>query len=118
MPGTDLSPVLNDPQNASDQDHVLFHQDWEVQLTVGKKPGEEGSFKNPAHIRCIRDDEWKYSYYFKPNSDAVEHELYNMKNDPLEMDNLANDSGYQAKRKELFDRMMERENKLDQEFEV
>lgn len=118
MPGTDLSPVLLDPKGASVQDHVLFHQDWEVQMTIGKKPGEPGNFKNPAHIRCIRDREWKYSYYFKPNTQDVEHELYNLKDDPMEMKNLANDPGYKTRRKQMYEHLMERERKLEKEFEV
>jgi arylsulfatase A-like enzyme len=118
MPGKDLSPVLENPAGATVQDHVIFHQDWEVQFTIGKKPGQAGSFKNPAHIRCIRDHEWKYSYYFKPGTDEVEHELYNMKDDPMEMVNLGNDPAYKNKRKELYEHLMEREQKLDEEFEV
>lgn len=118
MAGKDLTPVLSRPATGSVQDDVIFHQDWEVQFTIGKKPGEAGNFKNPAHIRCIRDREWKYSYYFKPRSDEVDHELYNLKDDPTEMDNLANDPGYRKKRDRMHERLMERERKIEREFEI
>ncbi len=118
MPGKDLSPVLMDPEGGAVQDHVVFHQDWEVQFTIGKKPGEPGNFENPAHIRCVRDHEWKYSYYFKPSDDSADYELYNLKDDPLEMTNLANDAGYAARRNELHNRLMERERELERDFEI
>ena len=76
------------------------------------------AFTHPAHVRCRRDREWKYVYYFSPDHDQVEHELYHLKDDPLEMTNLANDPGYQAKRQEMLERLMEREKKLVEEFEA
>ena len=118
MAGEDLTQVLTDPKGTSVRDEVVFHQDWEVQFTIGKKEGSEGSFKNPAHIRCLRDKEFKYSYYFTPRSDAEEFELYNMKDDPMEMTNLAGDPGYKDRMKAMHKRLMEYENKFDEEFEV
>jgi arylsulfatase len=118
MAGYDLTPVLKSPGSASVQDHIVFHQDWEIQFTIGKKPGEPGNFKNPAHIRCIRDKNWKYSYYFSPHNDDVDYELYNLADDPNEMDNLGRDEGYKDRRKQMHEKLMERERKLDKDFEV
>ena len=95
-----------------------YPDDWEVQLKVGKKAGETSIYQSPAHIRAIRDREWKYAYYFTPGREGVEHELYNLKDDPLEMTNLANDPGYINKRDEMFERMMEQEKKLESEFAI
>jgi hypothetical protein len=39
-----------------------------------------------------------------------------LKNDPLEMTNLARDSGYQKKVKDMHERLTEQEEKLLKEF--
>ncbi|HUT52691.1 MAG TPA: sulfatase-like hydrolase/transferase [bacterium] len=117
MAGVDLAPVLADPGSPSARSEIIYHQDWEVEFTIGKSANEQAIFKNPAHVRCLRESEWKYAYYFAPGRDDVEHELYNLKDDPLEMTNLANDAGYAAKRKEMYERLMEEEGRLKKEFE-
>jgi len=117
MAGLNLSPALTNPA-AAVRDEILYHTDWELALTVGKKADEQAIYSSPAHVRCIRDREWKYAYYFRPGGSEEDHELYNLKNDPLEMANLASDSGYLKKRNEMHERMMEREKKLVAEFKL
>lgn len=114
--GLDLSGALANPETAAPRDHVLYHADWEVKVTIGKGSEEKAIYKNPAHVRALRDAEWKYAYYFSPGRSEVEHELYNLKDDPLEMKNLGADPGYQARVKEMNGRMMEEEKKLVEEF--
>jgi len=116
--GVDLTPVLDDPKRGSVRDHVLFHNDWEATFTVGKDPEDVALYDNPSHVRAIRDGQWKYVYYFSPGMDDVDRELYNLGDDPLEMDNLAEDPGYQKKVKELHDQLMEEEERFEREFEV
>lgn len=76
----------------------------------------EGTFTRMGRI--VRDREWKYAYYFSPHHDGVKRELYNLKDNPLEMDNLAQDTGYKARIKEMHERLFERERELEQEFEL
>ncbi|OGP55862.1 MAG: hypothetical protein A2V67_12420 [Deltaproteobacteria bacterium RBG_13_61_14] len=117
LAGRDLSPVLQDPARGSVQDEILYHQGWELEVGLSKQ-SRTSAFSHPAHVRCLRDREWKYAYYFSPDHDQVEHELYHLKDDPLEMTNLGNDPGYEPKRREMFARLMEREQKLIEEFEA
>jgi arylsulfatase A-like enzyme len=117
LAGKDLTPVLMDPASAAVQDHIVYHTDWEVQFTINKSAADTAIFQNPAHVRAIRDREWKYAYYFAPGREETEHELYNLKDDPLEMTNLASDPGYAAKRKELHEKLMQREEAIKTEFE-
>ena len=114
LPGVDLRPVLHDPENTSVREEIIFHQDSELKTGLGEK--QDKNFKHPAHIRCLRDREWKYSFYFSPKNDLVEHELYNLKEDPLEMHNLALDPGYIKRRVEMYERLMERESALARDY--
>jgi len=116
MAGVDFSHILSDPSAEAKRDHVIYHNDWEIVFTVGKGENEGSTYDNPAHIRSIRDNEWKYAYYFALNNDDHDFELYNLKEDPLEMTNLANDAGYKKKRKELHARLMEIEDGFEKDF--
>jgi arylsulfatase A-like enzyme len=116
MAGADLSPVLKNPAAAEVRDHILYHVDWEAVFTVNKSANENAIYLNSSHIRAIRDKGWKYALYFSPKSQSEEQELYNLKDDPLEMTNLAGDPGYSKKLKEMRDRMTEREDQLVKEY--
>ncbi len=118
LAGVDLTSVLKDPANASVRNDVIYHSDWEAKMTLFKDAEQKAIYDSPAHVRTIRDHEWKYSYYFAPGRTDVDHELYNMKDDPNEMVNLGNDPGYSRIRKELFERLMEQERQFDKDFEV
>jgi len=118
MAGRDFSRVFGDTGMNGSREEIIFHNDWEIVFKVNKGAPGQALYSSPAHIRCIRDREWKYAYYFAPGRDEVEHELYNIKDDPLEMKNLANDAGYISRRKELFDRLMEQERQFDNDFEI
>jgi len=117
MAGKDLSQTIFSPGGNSVRDDVIYHQGWELEVSL-KKKNREAVFSKPAQVRCLRDREWKYVYYFSRNNDAVEHELYNLKNDPYEMTNLANDAGYISRRSEMHDRLMEQEDRLVKEFKA
>jgi arylsulfatase A-like enzyme len=117
MAGRDLKPALEDPET-SVRDEVILHHDSEIRTitTIGDKA--PSNFKHPTHIRCLRDRNWKYAYYFRPGTDHMEFELYNLKDDPLEMTNLANDQGYKARRKQMHERLLAKERRLKQEFSL
>jgi arylsulfatase A-like enzyme len=79
--GRDLTPVLVDPA-ASVQDVLHFTY-------------EDDAFPvKPADcIRAIVEPGWKYAVYYDPFSGApIEYEMYDLKEDPLEMTNLAHAS--------------------------
>jgi arylsulfatase A-like enzyme len=63
----------------------------------------EKQFPYTPNVRGVRTDEWKYVHY--PNGDSkpdqYKAELYNLKNDPLETNNLINEPKYADKVREL-----------------
>ncbi len=106
LPGRSLLPALSAPAEAEVNDHVLMAWgDW--------TPGEdEFNLLNlvtdgpvvPMQGRAIFDGRYKYARYFKEGIDD-EFELYDLVNDPLEMDNLAGDPGYRKIEKEMADKL-------------
>ncbi|MFD2572636.1 sulfatase-like hydrolase/transferase [Spirosoma soli] len=93
--GCDLSPVIRHPQTSEVvQDAILF--------TFDDFRAGNGNEINPLpaanRIRCIREERWKYAYYFyiappeqdPPQSYPREYEMYDLHHDPNETHNLAN----------------------------
>ncbi len=76
--GKSIVPVMKDPSR-SVQDDTVFSFDDLFFLPAGF-PG--------AHIRAIREGDWTYAVYFGLDGSGIEYELYNIKSDPLQLDNL------------------------------
>jgi choline-sulfatase len=76
--GASIVPVMRDPKK-SVQDHTVFSFD-DLFFLPASTPG--------GHIRAIREDDWTYAVYFGLDGSGVQYELYNIKSDPGQMDNL------------------------------
>jgi arylsulfatase A-like enzyme len=84
--GTDLTPIIQDPAHGPVQDHVLFTYD-DVRA-AGADVREAVPAAN--RIRCIREARFKYARYFHADGAFPEEfELYDLQEDPLELENLA-----------------------------
>jgi arylsulfatase A-like enzyme len=81
----DFSAVQEHPEPAASvQDAVHFtYDDHQAGTAMQDAPGQ------PNRIRAIRTRDAKYAYYFDPRGRAAsEYELYDLGNDPLEVENL------------------------------
>ncbi|MBT6031104.1 MAG: sulfatase [Kordiimonadaceae bacterium] len=72
--GKSLMPVVTGEAKDMERDTIMIEHLWD--------------FENIPPSEGVRTDEWKYMRYVK---DKAWEELYNLKNDPLEINNLAND---------------------------
>ena len=86
--GVSLLPVIEN--DTAVQESILFAFD-DTKAGLNNKP----SMVNAANrIRCIRTEVWKYDYYFDAlGAYANQYEMYNLLDDPGEMNNLAYDQG-------------------------
>jgi choline-sulfatase len=61
------------------RDSIVFAYD-DVYLLSDEVPS--------SHIRCIRYKNWTYAVYFSLNGTGFQYELYDLQNDPGELNNL------------------------------
>lgn len=65
-------------------------------------------FDPPMHATMIRGQRYKLNIYHSLNSsEDIEGELYDMAEDPNELTNLWNDSGYDSIKKELMEKLID-----------
>ena len=84
--GADLSPLLRDPGSGPVQDEVLFTFD-DMHAGTGKV---REVVPAAGRIRCIREQRFKYARYFHAEgSFPAEYEMYDLAEDPDELENLA-----------------------------
>ncbi len=96
MAGNSLLPTLETGKPV--QDSILFTFD-DTKAGSNHKLSQVDAANR---IRCIRTDEWKYTYYFDDLGTYYnQYELYNLKEDPTEYTNLAYDPAYEDIRNEL-----------------
>jgi len=90
MDGISLNPLLNGQEDPSRIDFFMEHVDI---IDV----------ENPIpDSRGVRSDEWKYIRYINVKPEV--EELYNIKSDPLESNNLANEEKYIEIKNQLKER--------------
>jgi len=77
--GKSIVPVMKDPSSTRVEDHTVFSFDDVFFLPADVPAG---------HIRAIREGDWTYAVYFGTEGVRSEYELYNIKGDPLQLDNL------------------------------
>ena len=77
--GKSLKPFINEENVNLERDTILIEHLWD--------------FKNIAPSEGVRTQEWKYFRYV--DNKSIE-ELYNLKDDPRETNNLVNNKQYQA----------------------
>jgi len=86
--GCDLTPVIEDavdhPGNPTKtvQNSIYF--------TTDEVLGEE-IVRQPSHVACLREASWKVAEYYDPEgAEPSQFELYDLRNDPLELHNMGN----------------------------
>ena len=89
--GMSLLPLLNDP-NAIWRDDLLFEH-WPTEDGIGSKIPE---------FYAVRNSEWKYVEY-----STGEKELYDLKKDPYELENIADQPAYAEIQSLLQKRLIE-----------
>ncbi len=92
LAGPDLSPWLLDPRRPG-ADAVFSESETVVNA---------GVYKREMATRMVRTDKWKYSYSF---FDVQDGQLYDLENDPVEMNNLFHDPAHRGIGKELEQRL-------------
>jgi choline-sulfatase len=92
LPGVDLSPIIkqyeydNEPKKDLNlRTEVLFtFDDFRVESNL------PSAVAAANRIRCVRTKDWKYARYFHADSSyKEEYEMYDLKTDKNEMDNVA-----------------------------
>jgi arylsulfatase A-like enzyme len=89
--GISMVPILEDPSTGWREDILFEH--W---------PTEEGVGSMIPEFYSIRTAEWKYTEY-----STGEVELYDLVNDPFELENLAGKRDYREIQSELAARLQE-----------
>jgi arylsulfatase A-like enzyme len=76
--GKSIVPIMRDP-SAAVKTFTTFSYDDLMLLPPGFPGG---------HIRAVREGDWTYAVYFGLDGSGLDYELYNIKSDPGQLDNL------------------------------
>ena len=93
--GRDLTPIIRDavkhPSKPTRrvQDTVMYTTDETLGTKTSRWWQKDPVITQPAHIRAIREEHWKFATYFDPGHPAERrYELYDLANDPHELHNM------------------------------
>ncbi len=92
LQGESIYQTLKDPDHKSQEEIFMEFQRYEI---------DHDGFGGFQPIRCVYDGRYKLVINL-----LTSDELYDLKNDPLEMNNLINDDEYAKIRDELHDRIL------------
>jgi len=89
--GTDLWPLIDAVRQGQE---TAPHEQAAVHFTFDDQRSGSGNLEqtvdDPNHIRCLRTKQWKYALYYDPDGVVPhEYEMYDLVNDPTELQNLA-----------------------------
>ena len=105
--GSDLTPLFEDPQAK-----IYLSYDKDKEREFIHYASDDGFLPErfqytPIYLRGIRSHEWKYVVYFNRLGNKFEYELYNLKEDPKENNNLIGPGSYSETQKELHNQLLE-----------
>jgi choline-sulfatase len=76
--GKSIVPVIRDPSKSVHSFTTFSYDD--LMILPPSFPG--------GHIRAVREGDWTYAVYFGLDGSGLDYELYNVKNDPGQLNNL------------------------------
>jgi arylsulfatase A-like enzyme len=112
FPGKSMAPVITGDHNTETSDHVLMsHGPMEIPFKhhlelIRYIPRTTA----PDRMRAIFDGRYKFARYFGPGL-PEEYELYDLREDPLEMLNLGADPAFRALREEMLAKLLQYEKR-------
>lgn len=97
LPGRSLAPIVRGVHDAAVHDEVLLS--WSMTMRrAAAVPGAalaadmaRDATPAPGEVRGMFDGRWKFARYFDETLPDEEHELYDLREDPWELRNLATD---------------------------
>lgn len=105
LPGRSLSSLLVGADPHGPNEHVLLSWGMTARRMQGEPPRARGSGGEiPDEVRGLFDGRSKVARYFADDGEE-ELELYDLREDPYEMRNLAGDAAYVGLRREMTERL-------------
>lgn len=116
MPGKSLKPILLENSATAINDHVLMTYGMSIVQVIAENAEygatmPDGLSPAPWKFRAIHTGSYKYARYYEDSTTEEEYELYNLVEDPTEVDNLANKIVARDKKKEMADQLAAAEQK-------
>jgi arylsulfatase A-like enzyme len=95
MQGYDLTPILKDPIYKV-RDQCIIEEDEDFKM-------KKGTYQTPMRVRTMVTEDYRITLYHGREDTG---ELYDLKNDPHELNNLWHDKGTKELRFELLNKLL------------